>query len=274
MRKSQPFNNSPYDELKNPSSKIKDWYSIEFLEIFLKQFSKGALKNPKNFKHQYKNQYKNLELKDRLKLIATLLFDELNAKTYTGKLNFLYDLLLDPWPYEKGMLNYGFYLYPVSQFIELYGDSDVKASLDYIYELTKRFTGEFAIRPMLEKDFNLCIKTIRKWIKDDNFHVRRLCSESLRLRLPWGMSVSKIKENPEKTLWVFEYLKDDSSLYVRRSVANAIGDLIKYEKELALDIIKSWYKSNDKKPELDWVIKHATRYAKKKKDKDFDFLSI
>lgn len=259
---------TPFSRVTNKGKRIKDWYSLEFAEILANEISKGSKSfNNKLFFDSYKKQYKSLELKERLKLIASLLYESLEGP-YSKKLKALYTLLGPAWPYEEGMMNYGFYLYPISQFVEEYAYQNIEQSLAFIYDLTQRFTGEFAIRPILSNEPKLALKTLKEWSRDKSFHVRRLSSEGVRIRLPWGQSVEWIKTNPEKVIPIFNKLRNDSSLYVRRSVANGMGDLIKCNPDFAISIFEKWL---EKKNTLDnlWVIKHAIRHPVKKGDSHF-----
>lgn len=56
-------------------------------------------------------------------------------------------------------------------------------------------------------------------------------------------------------------MKDDPSLYVRRSVANHIGDIAKNHPSLAFDLCQSWLKGAS--PERKWLIRHAVRHPAK-----------
>jgi 3-methyladenine DNA glycosylase AlkC len=53
-----------------------------------------------------------------------------------------------------------------------------------------RFSAEFAIRPFLNlfPDQVLAILQIRT--EDEHYHIRRLCSEGTRPRLPWASSLT------------------------------------------------------------------------------------
>jgi len=62
-----------------------------------------------------------------------------------------------------------------------------------------------------------------------------------------------------------EQLKNDPDLYVRRSVANHVGDIAKDNLEVALSICKKWL--DNASPELKWVIRHALRNPVKRKVK-------
>ncbi|MDR1896128.1 MAG: hypothetical protein LBR10_04980, partial [Prevotellaceae bacterium] len=69
---------------------------------------------------------------------------------------------------ETGMFSEGWWLWPVGRYVERHGVENVKISLNFIKELTKRFTGEFAIRPLLENKTKEVMKTMVKWSKDEN----------------------------------------------------------------------------------------------------------
>ena len=49
-----------------------------------------------------------------------------------------------------------------------------------------------------------------------------------------------------------ENLKTDSSLYVRRSVANNLNDISKTHPDLVMDLAEKWYGKNDS---TDWILR-------------------
>ncbi len=259
---------TPFDILENPSKKHKDWYREKFVSIFCKEINKGSKYFDNNdFKKEFKQNFSPLELKERLNLIANL-FNKHCQETYSKKLQILESLLYLPWPFEQGMFNYGFHLYPVSQFIENQATEDLDKSLDFLEKLTKRFTAEWAIRTIANSDKDLTLKRVRKWVKDENFHVRRLASEGLRPRLPWGKKISWISAKPSTALPIYNKLRNDKSLYVRRSVANSMGDIIKINEGLALSTFDLWLSKKITQENL-WVIKHAIRTPVKKSNPKF-----
>lgn len=105
---------------------------------------------------------------------------------------------------------------------------------------------------------------MKEWSTHKNFHVRRLASEGLRARLPWGKKIDWVDRNPEKTLPIYNKLRNDKVLYVRRSVANSMGDMIKINEDLAFNTFQKWLMRRQTKENL-WVIKHAIRNPVKKK---------
>lgn len=135
-------------------------------------------------------------------------------------------------------------------------------SMELQYELTQRFTCEFSIRPFIENDQERTMGILYKWMNDPNPHVRRLCSEGTRPRLPWASKLKDLAKDPTPSIKILEKLKDDDNLYVRRSVANHVGDIAKDHLDLALDLCEDWLKVGTK--EVNWVIRHAVRNPIKK----------
>ena len=76
------------------------------------------------------------------------------------------------------------------------------------------------------------------------------------------MKIDAFVKDPTPSLPILEHLKNDPDLYVRRSVANHVGDIAKDHLDLALDLCENWL--TDATPELKWVIRHAVRNPIKK----------
>lgn len=142
------------------------------------------------------------------------------------------------------------------------GKDPFEISMKAQYELTQRFTCEFSIRPFINQYEERTMKVLYTWMKDANPHVRRLCSEGTRPRLPWSMKLSSFVEDPAPAIPILEELKNDPELYVRRSVANHVGDIAKDHLELAMSLCEDWLEDASK--ELRWVIRHALRNPAKK----------
>lgn len=136
-------------------------------------------------------------------------------------------------------------------------------SMHALHELTTRFTSEFAIRPFLAQQQDRTLSQVLKWTVDPNPHVRRLCSEGTRPRLPWGMRIPAFIADPTPTLPILEALKDDECLYVRRSVANHLGDIAKNHLELVFATCERWL-AGQASPEIMWIVRHALRHPAKK----------
>ncbi len=167
----------------------------------------------------------------------------------------------------------GFFYLPHSFFVSEYGQDEQHnsgndpfyTSMLALHALTTRFTSEFAIRTFLIKQQERTLEKVDQWITDPNPHVRRLCSEGTRPRLPWGKRIASFVADPRPTLPILESLKDDPSLYVRRSVANHLGDIAKDHPELVYATCERWLQEGAS-ADLQWLIRHAVRYPAKHGD--------
>jgi 3-methyladenine DNA glycosylase AlkC len=107
------------------------------------------------------------------------------------------------------------------------------------------------------------IKTMVKWSKDENVHVRRLASEGVRISLPWSKKIYIAINEFENYKTILTNLKNDKSKFVQKSVGNNLNDLYKEYPEKANEIIKEWNNDNPTKETM-WIINHGLRSTKKK----------
>ena len=121
----------------------------------------------------------------------------------------------------------GWALWPVGEFVARAGLDQPRRALQALHALTQRFTAEFAIRPFIVAHPQLTFATLQRWTADPSEHVRRLVSEGSRPRLPWGLRLHSLVQDPSPTLPLLRALQDDPSPYVRRSVANHLNDIAK-----------------------------------------------
>lgn len=178
---------------------------------------------------------------------------------------------LTPPNEETEDLGLGVFFYlPHVSFVAAYGlDAEgnggrdpFEISMTAQYELTRRFSAEFSMRPFLIRYPKRTLARLQEWTRDSDPHVRRLCSEGARPRLPWAMRIPAFIEDPRPVLPIIEALKDDQSLYVRRSVANHIGDIAKDHPGFAFEICERWLPGAS--VERKWLIRHAVRHPAKK----------
>ena len=146
------------------------------------------------------------------------------------------------------------------------GRDPFEAAMAAQHALTQRFSAEFSIRPFLIRDQDRTLARLLEWTRDPSPHVRRLCSEGTRPRLPWATRIPAFVKNPEPVFPILEILKNDPSLYVRRSVANHLGDVAKDHPEKAFALCERWLTGASS--ELKWLIRHALRHPAKKGDKN------
>ena len=136
-------------------------------------------------------------------------------------------------------------------------------SMNALYEITKRMSSEWGVRPFFIKYPEQTLAVFKKWASDENPHVRRLVSEGSRPALPWGKKLPQFEKDPKPTLALLELLKNDESEYVRRSVANHLNDHAKKHPDLVVDTLKRWQAESVNKDKMR-MIKHALRTLLKK----------
>lgn len=146
-------------------------------------------------------------------------------------------------------------------FVEVYGLTNWDVSILALKWFTQYSTSEYGVRPFIQQEPDKMAKQMLEWSEHPNHHVRRLASEGIRPRLPWGMALGEFKANPSPILPILERLKEDDSLYVRKSVANNLNDISKDHPQLVLTLAKEWL---GKHPHTDWIVKHACRGLLKK----------
>ena len=203
------------------------------------------------------NTWDNLELKGRVRQISINLGKFLPAD-YSSALNII----------DKVVANYaGFWGIFFPDFVEIYGQDEANwdLSISALEKYTPYSSSEFAVRPFIIKHEERMMAQMLAWSKHKNEHVRRLASEGCRPALPWGQALSKYKTDPSPVLHILEHLKADTSLYVRKSVANNLNDISKTHPDLVAKIAKDWYGKNER---TDWIVKHGCRTLLKKGNRD------
>ena len=151
---------------------------------------------------------------------------------------------------------------PHAFFVARYGLDHFEPSMRAQYEITKRFTAEFSIRPFIERHPEATLARLAQWARDPDPHVRRLVSEGTRPRLPWAPRLREFQRDPSPVLALLELLKDDPALYVRRSVANNLNDIGKDHPGVLVEVARRWL--DDAGEARRWVVKHALRSAVKR----------
>ncbi len=174
-----------------------------------------------------------LEMKARAMQIADALEATLPGD-FAAAAEVIEAALAPPWPDDRlgsdeplrdGLE--GWALWPVGEFVARRGIDHAKRALACLHAITQRFSAEFAIRPFIVAHPALTLATLQRWTTDPSAHVRRLCSEGSRPRLPWGLQLKALIDDPSPALPILAALQDDTSEYVRRSVANHLNDIAK-----------------------------------------------
>lgn len=192
----------------------------------------------------------------RVQLIA----DELRASLpddYEKAVSILLNILGEENPNETGMFRDFYWVLPVGKFVETYGLEHYDLSIHVIGEITKRNTGEYAIRPYVREYPDKTLLQMKRWALSDNFHLRRLSSEGLRPKLPWASKLDTFIHHPQPVFEILEILKEDPVMFVKKSVGNHLTDWLKVNPEPAVRLIREWQTSDNKHTR--WIIKRATR---------------
>lgn len=193
---------------------------------------------------------------ERVEIIADNLKKYLPTE-YTVALSILMQILGSENKEETGMFSNFYWLMPVGKFIEKYGLDNFNPSIKGIEEITKRNTGEYAIRPFARKYPEKVMAVCKKWAQSKNFHLRRLASEGLRPKLPWATKLDTWNTNPAPIFAILEILKEDEVKFVKKSVANHLRDWLKVNPKEAQKVMMRWSKSENEHTK--WILKHAQR---------------
>jgi 3-methyladenine DNA glycosylase AlkC len=207
--------------------------------------------------------YETLELTPRARHIADTLARHLPTD-YDDAIDILLASLGPPLDGDEDFGMEPFLYAPHVFFVAAHGVDHWETSMRAQYELTQRFTAEYSIRVFLEREPERTLARLREWAKDPSPKVRRLVSEGTRPRLPWAPRLRQFQEDPSPVLGLLELLKDDPSLYVRRSVANNLNDIGKDHPDLLVETCERWLV--DASAERRWLVRHALRSAVKRAD--------
>ncbi len=213
----------------------------------------------KKYINAINTQCENLSYTQRIVLHANELKNYLPVQ-YAEAIAILTKILGEENPNQTGMFTNYYWIMPIGKFVELYGLDDFDISMQAIESITKRNTGEYAIRPFIRKYPVQAMDIMKKWSKSKKFHLRRLASEGSRPKLPWSTKLDEFIDNPKPVFEILENLINDEIKFVQNSVANNITDYLKVNKDEAIKFIQKYKNSDDKNTQ--WILKHATRKIK------------
>jgi 3-methyladenine DNA glycosylase AlkC len=247
------------------SKKFKEWFGCEVAEELAPKFAKVVKDfDEKGFISYIGERAEGEEMSGRLDIVIDAI-EKYVSEDYLTVLGILEQILGPKLEKEEGMFTEGWWLWPVGRYVERHALESLEKSYTFIYELTQRFTGEFAIRPLLKDHPKQTLDILKEWSRDESVHVRRLASEGMRSRLPWGEKVYVYGEYGKECREVWNNLKSDKSKFVQKSVANGINDLIKEDRDKGMELLKDWLADEPTK-ETKWIVKHALRWLVKQED--------
>ncbi len=218
----------------------------------------------KSFLRDALKGYDALELMPRGVHIAAALKTHLPADFPQAVNILLQSMSLQAKQTDSGGLA-SFLFLPHAMFVAQHGLGHFAESMQAQHAITQRFTAEFSMRPFLVQHQHATLEQLTLWASDPSHHVRRLVSECSRPRLPWAARLRPFQRDPQPVLALLELLKDDPSLYVRRSVANNLNDIGKDHLQLLVDVAARWMKNAT--AEREWIVRHALRSAIKRGDR-------
>ena len=243
---------------------LKLWFDAELAELLAdKLIASGANFDKTSFVKAVAVKLYGLELKDRVEMIADMLHHFL-SDDYPTAVTQLLGILGPENEKETGMFKKFYWIMPIAKYVEKYGLGHFNISMEAIAKITKRNTGEYAIRPFLTKYPEQTVERMLDWSSNPNKHIRRLSSEGVRPRLPWASKLNQFVQDPTPIFPILDKLKDDTSKYVQKSVANCINDVLKDNPEIGKFWIESWVPTTSQQHK--WIIKHALRNLIKNND--------
>ncbi len=239
---------------------LKNLYDENYINILSDNIKLNFISFEKNnfINSIFDNNWDKKELKQRMRYISNMLHEFL-PKNYKESIEILKNTFI------KMNNKYSLENMIFQDFVEVYGLEYFDVSLEALECFTINSSSEFAIRQFILKYPNETISKMKLWVKSNNEHIRRLSSEGCRPRLPWAISLPYYKQNPTDILPILEILKDDESLYVRKSVANNLNDITKDNPKIVKDIANKWIGINQNR---DWILKHGCRTLLKNGDTD------
>lgn len=215
--------------------------------------------NKDGFIEETVRKFPELELKERISWIAENLRNYL-PNNYQEAVNILIKSL--PIPNDPSLRDndFGDFIYaPYGEFIARNGCNkhELEFSLKALREITMRFSAEDAIRYFINSFPSETIRTLEDWSEDNNYHVRRLCSEGTRAKLPWS---AKINIRHDEPLKILDKLYFDQTRFVTRSVANHLNDISRIEPDLVIKTLKKWQDSGkQEEKEMAYITRHSLR---------------
>jgi len=250
---------------KNERFLIRNLFSKESVKKLAKRIKRNYSKfDEKAFVKKINSKLDPLSFGDRNKLIQDALIEYL-----PDNFEEVVDILIASLG-EKLEGNYmsdeDFIVMSETYVIERLGLDHFDLSMKALYEMTMRLSSEGGIRRFIEKYPEKSLKLLKKWTKDKNVHVRRLVSEGTRPRLPLESPIRMFITDPKPLIELLNELKDDTELYVRRSVANNLNDISKDNPKIVVDTVRKWKKNAS--AERMWLIRHALRTLFKRGNKD------
>ncbi len=264
-----PYLQESHDYIDGQNMLIKDYYDLNYIKRINRQITNAYPPfNGERFVSYIQERLADQSYTEKMNIIAEGLHSHL--PDYLTALEVFHAMLGEKMSSMKEMYDVGMPYAPFGKFIEKYAvenEDCFEKTMTYIYELTQRYTGEFAMRPLLAAFPERTVAVIKRWTDDESDRVRRLCSECMRIAIPWASKLNFALEHFEDYCSILIKLATDDCEYVRRSVANNLNELCKADTEKAKILIGQLNAIEDKR--IKSIITHGTRWARLKKGINF-----
>lgn len=243
------------------SANFKDRFGRDAAEALAAQVAPGVKGfRRKRFVTTCLEGVESLEMMARVEQFAAALRAELPGDV-AAALRVLRETLPPPLPDCEAVAD-GWLQWPVGFWIARYAaPAEAPAAHDEAVEtmvaLTQRFTSEFAVRPFVRDVPERIVPKLLELTAHGNPHVRRWCSEGVRPLLPWGERLTALRQDPSPILPILDALSRDDEEYVRRSVANCLGDVAKDHLDVAVETAGRWLDAGG--PHAERLVSHALR---------------
>lgn len=240
---------------------FKDWFDRSAAERLAAQVAAGhASFDRDRFVTAATRGLERLEMMERVRQFADALQTELPPDPASAL-----SLLRRTFPPElrgEDEVTGGWLQWPVGEWIARYASPAAAPeafdeAVETMTALTQRFSSEFAVRPFVRDVPERIVPRLLELTGHESVHVRRWCSEGVRPLLPWGERLRALRDDPRPILPILDALHRDPSEYVRRSVANCLGDVAKDHLTLAVETARGWLDGGDELTER--LVSHALR---------------
>jgi len=252
------------EKAKSTFTPLKTYYGLNLAHLFIEKLKENGVEiNPDKYLSLFDNSINEVEMRDRIK-IHTEVFYKYYNQDYKTAISELIKIIGDENPHQTGMFTFYYWIMPIAYLVEKYGIDDFTISIQAIEEITKRNTGEYTVRPFIEKYPSDMLVIMKRWAADDNFHLRRLACEGLRPKLPWAKKLNLFIKNPKPVFEILSLLKEDKIMFIKKSVGNHLNDYLKENPILTFPLLEDWMHSPN--PDTRWIIKHSLRTLRKKEN--------
>lgn len=134
---------------------------------------------------------------------------------------------------------------------------DPKEAFPYVIKLAEsedwkvREVAATALVEISKKRRREVVEEALGWVEDDNENVRRAAVEGLR---------DIARKEPNDIVAVLEKAKTDTSLYLKKSVANVLRNANKRSPDFVLNLCRTWL--NLRNPDTNWIIRNGLKKLK------------